>query len=275
MIMKKIASHSDVDIFAPRNSRFSFLKSPYAAHKTGSAVDIYYGDFGSDAFSPVDGRIIDIKSYDTPTPFKDWNSKEYVIAIRQHHHVIKILHIKPDVTPGKMISKGDKIGTFIHNGYFIFWNDPVMHVEVRQPEDYLRASNHHCLTPNIEWRELPSCKNVEFKCHVKNVNKRYAHLCAPYETCGGVRGFSIDGGFLDGYISSNHEDGFFGIIKPQGFFHSEVMSIDVTKEDSKIECGGVAFSLSFDEPMIKVIPKKYGDKLLSAGDDVNIKLEIK
>ena len=114
VIMKKIASHSDVDIFAPRNSRFSFLKSPYAAHKTGSAVDIYYGDFGSDAFSPVDGRIIDIKSYDTPTPFKDWNSKEYVIAIRQHHHVIKILHIKPDVSPGDVISKGDKIGTFIH-----------------------------------------------------------------------------------------------------------------------------------------------------------------
>ncbi len=150
VIMKKIASHCDVDIFAPDTSRFSFLKSPYAAHKTGSAVDIYYGDFESDAFSPVDGKIIDIKSYDTPTLFKDWNSKEYIIAIRQNHYVIKILHIKPDVYPGEMISKGDKIGTFIHNGYFIFWNDPVMHVEVRQAEDYLRASNQHSLTPNIE-----------------------------------------------------------------------------------------------------------------------------
>lgn len=273
--MKKIASHSDVDIFAPDNSRFSFLKSPYEAHKTGSAVDIYYGDFGKDAFSPVDGRIIDIKSYDTPTPFKNWNSKEYVIAIRQNNYVIKILHIKPDISSGEMISKGDKIGTFIHNGYFIFWNDPVMHVEVRQPEDYLRASNHHCLTPNIKWKELSSCKNVEFRCRVKNVNKRYSLLFAPHETCGDIRGFVIDGGFLDGYISSSRDDGFFGIIKMQAFYHSEVMSIDVTKEDSKIECGGVAFSLSFDEPLIKLIPRKYGDKLLSEDDEVNIKLEIK
>ena len=137
VILKKIASHADVDIFAPDNSRFSFLKSPYAAHKTGSAVDIYYGDFGSVAFSPVDGKIIDVQSHDSPTPFKDWNTNEYVIAISQNKNVIKILHIKPDVTPGETISKGDKIGTFIHNGYFIFWNDPVMHVEVRQPEDYL------------------------------------------------------------------------------------------------------------------------------------------
>ncbi len=116
---------------------------------------------------------------------------------------------------------------------------------------------------------------MEFNCYVEDVNNRYSLISAPYETCGDIKGFGIDGGFLDGYISSNHDDGFFGIIKQQGFFHSEAMSIEVTKDDSKIECGGVAFCLSFDEPMIKVIPKKYGDRLLSADDDVNIKLAIK
>jgi hypothetical protein len=44
-------------------------------------VDIYYGSFGSGAVSPVDGKIIDIRSYDTPTPFKNIYSKEYHIAI--------------------------------------------------------------------------------------------------------------------------------------------------------------------------------------------------
>jgi len=211
--MKKIASHDEIDIFAPENSRFSFLKSPYAAHITHSAVDIYYGDFGNEALSPVDGEVIDVQSFDTPTPFKEWNSKEYVIAIRQNEMVIKILHVKPDVTPGDSISKGESIGTFIHNGYFIFWNDPVMHVEVRHLNDYLRASNNLCLVPNIEWNELPSSRNIEFECSVEMINKQYSLLFAPYRTSGNVMGFALDGGFLDGYISSQ-EDGFFGIVKP-------------------------------------------------------------
>jgi hypothetical protein len=270
--MKNIASHNEIDIFAPDNSRFSFLKSPYAAHKTHSAVDIYYGDFGSDALSPVDGEVIDVQSYETPTPFKDWNSKEYVIAIRQNEQVIKILHVKPDVTPGDAISKGDRIGTFIHNGYFIFWNDPVMHVEVRHSGDYLRASNNLRLVPNIEWNELPSGRNIEFECRVEEINKKYALLFTPYKTCGDVRGFAMDGGFLDGYISSM-EDGFFGIVKPHGFFHHGV-SLEVTKDNSGIKCGGVAFCLSFREPRIKLIPLKYGDGQLCVGDKVCINIEV-
>jgi hypothetical protein len=271
--MKKIASHDEIDVFAPERSRFSFLKSPYAAHRTHSAVDIYYGDFGSHALSPVDGEVIDIQSFDTPTPFKDRDFKEYVIAIRQGGYVIKILHVKPDVSLGDAVSKGDRIGTFIHNGYYTFWNDPAMHVEVRLPGDYLRASNNLQLVPNIEWNELPSDRNIEFECRVEEINKKYALLLAPYETCGDVRGFALDGGFLDGYISSM-EDGFFGIVKPHGFFHPKV-SLEVTKDNSGIKCNGIAFCLSFREPGIKVIPLKYGDGFLSVGDKVCIKIEVR
>ncbi len=273
--MKKIAMHQDIDIFAPGYSRFSFLKSPYAAHQTFSAVDIYYGDFGGDAFSPVDGKVVDVKSFDSPTPFKEWDSKEYVIAIRQNDHVIKILHVKPDVSPGDVISIGDKIGTFIHNGYFIFWNDPVMHVEVRRPDDYLRASNCLRLTPNIEWEELPSCKNKKFGCRVESVNNRYALLSAPYEICGEIRGFALQNGFFDGYISSTKDEGFFGIVRPEGFSHHEVSDFAVTAGNSEIKCNGIAFSLSFNEPRIKVIPVKYGEKLFCAGDKILIKLGVR
>ena len=272
IVMKKIASHHEIDIFAPDDSRFSFLKSPYAAHRTHSAVDIYYGDFGSDALSPVDGEVIDVQSYDTPTPFKDWNSKEYVIAIRQNEKVIKILHVKPDVTPGDVILKGESIGTFIHNGYFIFWNDPVMHVEVRKPGDYLRASNNMGLTPNIKWSRLPSGRTLELECQVEEMNKKYSLLNAPCQTCGDAGGFAMDGGFLDGYISPSG-DGFFGIVKPDGFFHPAV-SFEVTKDNSKIKCGGVAFCLSFMKPKIKIIPLKYGEKLFHTGEKVRIKLEV-
>ncbi len=270
--MKKIASHGEIDIFAPDSSRFSFLKSPYAAHKTHSAVDIYYGDFGSRALSPVDGEVIDVRSFETPTPFKDWDSKEYVIAIRQDKHVIKILHVKPDVLPGDEVSKGECIGTFIHNGYFIFWNDPVMHVEVRKPDDYIRASNNLQLEPKIEWRGLPACKNIEFECRVEEINKRYAILSTPHKTSGDVIGYAVDCGFLDGFIAYEN-GGFFGIVKPNGFFHPAV-SLEVTKDNSEIKCSGVAFSLSFKERGIKLIPLKYGDRLFDTGDKVGIKISV-
>ena len=272
--MKKIAGHDGVDIYAPDNSRFSFMKSPYAAHKTNSAVDIYYGCFGNEALSPVDGKVIDIRSFDTPTPFKGRDSKEYLIAIQQGKYVVKIIHIEPDISIGKEISIGERIGTFIKNGYFIFWNDPVMHVEVRDPCNYLRASNHLELLPNIEWRSLPDGKKVEFECVVEEVNDNYSLLHAPFQTCGIIRGFTIDGGFIDGYISSNGEDHFFGILKSGGFFRPEFFVLEITKENRSVRCSGIAFSLSFNEPRIKLIPEKYGDKPLSKGDKINIVLDI-
>ncbi len=268
--MKKIASHGEIDIFAPERSRFSFLKSPYAAHRTHSAVDIYYADFGGEALSPVDGEVIDIQNFDTPTPFKGRDFTEYVLAIRQNKHVVKILHVKPDVSQGDAISKGDRIGTFIHNGYYTFWNDPAMHVEVRKQGDYLRASNNLELMPNIEWNELPSSKTIELECSVEETNERYTLLYALFQTCGEVKGFAMDGGFLDGYIASK-ESGFFGIVKPNGFFHPAV-SLEVAKNNSEIKCSGVSFSLSLKEPRIKVIPLKYGDELFSVGEKVRIKL---
>lgn len=272
--MKKIAGHDDVYIYAPSHSRFSFMKSPYAAHKTNSAVDIYYGCFGNEALSPVDGKVIDIQSFDTPTPFKGRNSKEYLIAIQQGNYVIKIIHIKPDISPGEEISMGDRIGTFIKNGYFIFWNDPVMHVEVRDPCDYVRASNDLELLPTIEWRILPDGKKAEFDCVVEEVNERYSLLSAPFETCGEIAGFAMDGGFIDGYISSNRADHFFGIVKPGGLFRPEVSFLEITKENKPVRSSGITCCLSFIEPRIKLIPEKYGDKPLSLGDKIHIKIGI-
>ncbi len=276
--MRKIASHENIEILAPDNSRFSFLKSPYAAHKTGSAVDIYYGSFGSDAVSPVDGKIIDIRSFDAPTPFKERNTTEYLIALQQGSHAVKILHTKPEVSIGEKISAGDKIGTFIKNGYFIFWNDPVMHVEVRRPGDYMRASNVLCLEPDIEWSGLSSSGILELECRVEEIRNNYSLLSsrpADYDTCGAVKGFVMNGGFLDGYVASNTEGGFFGLIKREGFFHPEVSMLEIIGEEREIECSGLAFCLSFNEPRIKVIPKKYGDKLFSIGDNVNIRIGIR
>lgn len=273
-MMKKIASHDNIDIFAPGNSRFSFLKSPYAAHRTFSAVDIYYGSFGSEAFSPVTGKVIDIRKFDSPTPFKNRDFPEYIIAIQQEKYVIKILHVEPEISEEDIVSKGDRIGNFIRNGYFIFWNDPVVHVEVRHPDDYLRASNNLCLKPSIEWNNLPYSGILEIDCRVKEINDKYALLSAPYETCGNLKGFPLKGGFLDGYVSTDRGSGFFGIIHQQGHSIPELLSIEITKDGSEIECAGISFCLNFRRPFIKVIPVSHGKRPFSPGDAIHIRIEV-
>ncbi len=84
----------------------------------------------------------------------------------------------------------------------------------------------------------------------------------------------MDGGFLDGYIASGAENGFFGIVRPQGYSHPEVLALEITAGGRMVDCAGVAFCLFFYEPRIKVLPKKYGDELFSVGDRVRIRLEI-
>ncbi|MEA1864522.1 MAG: peptidase M23, partial [Euryarchaeota archaeon] len=140
--MKLAASYGDIRLMAPDDAAVSFFKSPFAAHETGSAVDIAYGDFGSPASSPVDGVIVDIREFETPTPFRDRNFKEYLTAVRCGELIVRILHVKPDLGIGDHVRTGEDIGTFIRSGYFYFWNFSHLHVEVRMPDDYLRATSN-------------------------------------------------------------------------------------------------------------------------------------
>ena len=99
--MKLAASYGDIRLMAPDDAAASFFKSPFRAHETGSAVDIAYGDFGSPASSPVDGVIVDIREFETPTPFRDRNFKEYLTAVRCGRLIVRILHVKPDLGIGE------------------------------------------------------------------------------------------------------------------------------------------------------------------------------
>jgi hypothetical protein len=151
-----------------------------------------------------------------------------------------------------------------------------MHVEVRKLNDYLRASNDLKLTPAIDWNRVtaPFPDVMDLKCRVEEINKFYTILSAPYQTCGEVMFFSIDRGFIDGYVSS-YPDDFFGLIKPEGFIRPKVTDLGITSDGSKINCAGIAFSLAFNEPRIKVIPQRYGEKPFSKRDEVQIRLRIK
>lgn len=288
--MIPIAECRGVEIFAPISGKVSFFKSPFAAHTSLSAVDIYPGgDFGDMAPSPVEGTVIDIREYSTPTPFIERDFVEYITAIKQGDSVVKILHIKPAVTIGDTISVGDPLGTLIHNGYFYFWNDPPMHVEVRKAGDYIRASNHNPLITSISFFSPDSSLESEIHCKVVFCDERYALLKGEYEGQD-VKGFELGGCLLDGLVPVGSVDSidYFGLIgeyvpvpyvKSAGnrfmiSSHNVKASIVSDALNKHVDCMALGFSLFFLEPTIKVIPLTYGQKLFNIEDEVIIKMSL-
>jgi len=284
--MRPVASARGVDIFCPEDGKFAFLKSPFAAHTTLSAIDIYSGGtFGDIAPSPVEGEVIDIREYPSPTPFKDRDFMEYIIAIRQDESVVKILHSKPVVEVGDTVDVGDPLGILIKNGYFYFWNEPPLHVEVRNAGDYIRASNDNPLSTKFSYSGYNSMES-NIKCRVVFCNEKYALLKGDYKGAG-VKGYELGGCLLDGIIRLGDWDAidYFGLIGTDvpvpcmrsvgNRFMISVKYVTASISTEKpVDCRALGFSLSFTEPAIKLIPLKYGEKLFDVGDCVDIKLNL-
>lgn len=308
--MKLAAKYQDIRLMAPDDAMISFFKSPFAAHETGSAVDIVYGDFSKGAHSPVDGVVVDIREFDTPTPFKDRDFKEYLTAIRCGEFIVKILHVKPSVEIGDRVRCGEEFGTFIKSGYFYFWNFSHLHVEVRMPDDYLRASNNMSLDIPVG-TVIPS-KNggegegegegrindaFEFSGEVVFSDKRYALIDCPDHSSGGdLNGYSANGYLLDGFIPADeHALHRFGLIgngennqsselpfdsfKSIGNSHMvHSSSVDLKVFDGgghKLPVAGASFILFFGNPLIKLIPTRYGEYLPQCGEQVCIQIKTK
>ncbi len=298
--MKLAATYQDIRLMAPDDAMLSFFKSPFAAHETGSAVDIAYGDFGEGAHSPVDGVVMDIREFDTPTPFKDRDFKEYLTAIRCGEFVVKILHVKPSVEIGDRVRCGEEFGTFIKSGYFYFWNFSHLHVEVRMPDDYLRASNNMPLDipvgaviPSKDGRRDGTSDAFEFSGEVVFSDERYALIDCPDISRGGdLNGYSANGYLLDGFIPSGdhalHRFGLIGngdtelpfetfrSIGNSHMVHSSGVDLRVFDENKhRLPVGGASFIMFFGNPLIKLIPTRYGEHLPQCGEQVCVQIKIK
>ncbi len=298
--MKLAATYQDIRLMAPDDAMLSFFKSPFAAHETGSAVDIAYGDFGEGAHSPVDGVVVDIREFDTPTPFKDRDFKEYLTAIRCGEFVVKILHVKPSVEIGDRVRCGEEFGTFIKSGYFYFWNFSHLHVEVRMPDDYLRASNNMPLdipvgavSSSKDGRRDGTSDAFEFSGEVVFSDERYALIDCPDISRGGdLNGYSANGYLLDGFIPSGdhalHRFGLIGngdtelpfetfrSIGNSHMVHSSGVDLKVFDEKNhRLPVGGASFIMFFGNPLIKLIPTRYGEYLPQCGEQVCVQIKIK
>lgn len=115
----------------PWKTCFSIFNSPYPAHKSESALDVYFSDV--DALMPFDeGIVADVKWFESLKLRSDAYDKEPLILIKlDEKHALKVLHVKPKVKVGEKIFLGDPLGKMIVSGYFPPWTSLHAHFELR------------------------------------------------------------------------------------------------------------------------------------------------
>jgi len=142
--MEAVACSEGVKVYCPKGGRFSFFNSPYPSHRECSAVDIYPSvDFGFEAPSPVEGVVVAVKIVKCPDG-KGFEAStiDYVILLQSLENPdlwVKVLHVKPLVHIGDIVGVGEPLGILLRSGFFDFWTDPHVHVEVRSPLNPIRA----------------------------------------------------------------------------------------------------------------------------------------
>ncbi len=139
----EIACIGDIHFKISYGIYYSFFDSPYAPHRNGAAIDIY---FEEDALFPLEeGVVREIKKINTPH-----NVKDFLVLIETEGLILKVLHVKPSIRKGDKLFHGDTFGKVIHSGFLSPWSDRHAHFELRKPSDPYRARGGLILKPIIQ-----------------------------------------------------------------------------------------------------------------------------
>ncbi|MFW9913213.1 MAG: hypothetical protein ACFFEU_12110 [Candidatus Thorarchaeota archaeon] len=144
--MRCIGVAGGISLYAHDDSYISYFNSPFIGHRRSSSIDVYPADgtWDGPAFSPIDGKVTELRTLTMgkkkafPT-----SSRDYAIAIAPdgvEDTVVRILHCRPRISVGDIVSKGDFIGSLIRSRYFCFWTGPHYHIEAMRSKDFIRPS---------------------------------------------------------------------------------------------------------------------------------------
>jgi hypothetical protein len=179
-----IAAVKDVTIHAPEASFVSFYNSPYYPHTSGTAVDIYINSRSSDfAPSPIEGRVKKIYGFTPPkSKYFPVHEKEQLLILESRGDTplyTRLLHVAPSVKVGDRVSVGDELGLLIRSGFFNFWTDSHIHVDVRGSGNLIRAKGSLPIHPFLGGDEVPDFKGNVFEgLKVSSVTEDYVLLKA-------------------------------------------------------------------------------------------------
>lgn len=181
--------------------RFTLYNSPYVAHNSGCAIDLYPED--GRAPSPVTGEVIDTRGVEAPPqPYAE--KRDYLILVDTGTHVARMLHVDPSVEAGDHVERGESLGRLVRAGFFAPWVPNHIHLGFRDYDSNpYRASGSLPLAVDVsvmplEWDGMGS---------VVETGETWARLDAPSHPNPGSAfvGLSSDGGVLDGGFP--HYDG--------------------------------------------------------------------
>lgn len=291
--MIPIATADAISIFCPSEGHFAFFNSPYPSHKENTGLDIYPKlRFNEIAPSPITGEIVKVKKVKAPSGrgFKD-AGYDYLTLIKSHENpdrVIKLLHIEPIVKVGDKINIGDSIGHLLRSGYFGWGTSPHIHIEIRDPNDPLRARGGSPIKNLIFPKECKPLNKLEGdvidlvpEYILLNLNEHGNGLTGEVNGSIGI----LDGGIpYYGWLGAHIKNPKYGKLKFLGREIAKVTKIDnlymiLKCQEFQFTVNNIIiFGLSLyltpkNKPIFKILPFP-GKKLhLNIGDRVNVEIK--
>lgn len=185
--------------------RFSLYNSPYPAHDSGCAIDLYPG--GNDARSPVAGEVLETRTVRAP-PKSYADDEEFLLLVDVDIEesgldvnlgadgraadalVARILHVRPAVGVGDHVAVGDSLGSMVRSGFFAPWVGNHVHLGFRRGEQNLhRAGGSLPVDVGVDVEPLP----WDGTGRVIETGETYALLDAPAHPAPGERFAGIGG----------------------------------------------------------------------------------
>jgi len=289
--MKPVAESQGVQVFCPDDGRYSFFNSPYPMHRAQTGVDVYpAAGFGGAAPSPVEGEIILVRRVRAPRGrgFQD-SGYDVVTLVKPSSNpdvVLKILHVDTFHAVGDKVNLGECLGTLLRSGYYGWGTSPHVHVEVRSPDDPLRARGGFEVA---RVQRLTAEPQAMIGGVVEATQPEYALIRLEGASnglvgeVGGATGV-LDGGIpYYGWMGLHMDEPRLGEIRLMGFKVGEAESLHTGSCVGP--CGGFGFTLGETPllglslyltpnsgPLVKAIPRARGGLKVDAGDWVEVSL---
>lgn len=290
-LMIPVAISKNITIYCPRNGRFAFFNSPYPSHKANSGIDIYSGQKFNDIISsPVNGEIIMIRRVMAPQGrgFKD-AGYDVITLIRSQENqnmIIKTLHVDPVVDVGASVDVGADLGKLLRSGYFGWGTSPHVHLEIRDPNDALRARGGSIINNLIGSGNKP-LSSIEGE--VIDVVREYALITLDFKGNGLTCLINDSVGILDGgipyygWMGVHTNESVLGLVRllgkdiarvvnfGEGYVLADCFDFNFSLDDQLL-FGLSLYLTPINIPKVKILPL-YGRELgLNIGDYVNVEI---
>lgn len=187
--------------------RFTLYNSPYPAHATGAAIDLYPPADTVTAVSPVAGTVEETLTVRAPT--RSYAAPEdHLVVIDTGRRLARLLHVEPTVGVGDTVAVGDPVGRLVTSGYAAPWVPDHLHLGFREyGSDPRRARGSLPVRLEVPIRGVP----WDGTGTVVETGETYAVLDAPVVDDAGFVGVAADsGGVLDGGFPHYGGGGLFG-----------------------------------------------------------------